>query len=98
MKRKTRVTALLLAALVALAVVFSCAVIVCESGHECSGADCEICLAVASCAGFLRFAGLAAVALAFVLAAFFRCAPVVRSRRASFRRQSPVILRVKLLN
>ena len=98
MTGKKRVFALLLAAAFAFAVFSSCLVTVVGADHDCSGADCEICLVVSACVNFLRGTLSCAAVFALALAVCFgavKTAGYVRIFRAG---RTPVILRVKLSN
>ncbi|MBR4765964.1 MAG: hypothetical protein IK085_04275 [Clostridia bacterium] len=98
MTKKSRAAALMLAVLFAFAVVFSCLVIVGESGHECSGADCEICFVIAACVSFLG--NLRSLTL-IVLFAFAVVCGMQNARAFCFVRRNgatPVTLKTRLLN
>ena len=98
MTKKNRVAALLLAALFAFAVVFSCLVIVGESGHDCSGADCEICFVITACVSFLGGLRSSALAVLFALTVIFGALRALSLRSSQKNGATPVTLRVKLLN
>ncbi len=98
MAKRTRVAAILLAVVLAFAVVSSCLVIVGEADHDCSGADCEICLVVNACANFLRGALSCAPALALAVIFASGTAGAVSFCRRLRVGATPVILRVKLSN
>lgn len=98
MTKKSRIAALMLAALLAFSLIFSCLVIVGEADHDCSGADCEICLVVSACVNFLRGAIPCALVLSFGLfSAFGKSAPLLL-RSVLRAGTTPVILKVKLSN
>lgn len=98
MTKKNRAAALVLAVLFAFAVVFSCLVIVGGSGHECSGADCEICFVITACVNFLGSLRSSALALLFTLAVIYGAFCALRVRSCSPNGQTPVTLKIKLLN
>lgn len=98
MAKRTNIAAILLAVLLAFSLIFSCLVIVGEADHDCSGADCEICLIVSACVNFLRGALPCALVLALGLfSAFGKAAPLLH-RTVLRAGVTPVILRVKLSN
>ena len=98
MTKKNRVIALILAALFAFAVVFSCLVIVGEYGHDCSGADCEICFVVAACVNFLGNLRSSALIVLFALAVICGVSGALPVCSCFRNGQTPVTLKIRLLN
>ena len=98
MKKSIRRMAVLFAALFVVAMVTSVLFIALEAEHDCIGEDCPVCLQIAVCHSILNLsAGAAGIVL---LAAFRRW---IASSKTLFlskgsKIQSPIRLKVKLLN
>lgn len=98
MAKNRRLAAMLFAALVLLAAAASLCFMACEADHDCIGETCPVCAVIALCRNTLKALGLgllyAAAAFACVrLAAALR--PVCRALTC---RETPITLKVKLLN
>lgn len=97
MVTKRRFAAAILAALVLVALTASLFIVVHAAHHDCSGDDCPVCAAAAVCRDTLKtlsgalavFAAVASVCFAVIL---------ITSYIASLRIETPVSLKVKLLN
>ncbi len=64
MKAVKKLFAVILIAVLSLSVIISSAYVISEADHNCSGADCEICLTVSLCRNILRGFSLAAFSFA----------------------------------
>ena len=98
MSAKRRVIALILALAVVLSVTASLVFIIHEAHHDCVGEDCRICSAIAVCCNVVKTLAAALILLVFLDAA--RSASSAFGVRQGFlhRTETPVILKVKLLN
>ena len=94
--KKAKRAAVVTAVVLLFAMLFSVLFIAHETEHECTGADCQVCVRLASCENSLKNisgAVTAAAALAAVCFVFIRvllCEPVLCAA------SSPVSLKVKL--
>ena len=96
--KKSRVIALILAAIFFLVIAFSLCVVAVEADHDCHGADCPICELIAVCENNLRGMSLILVFVSLMVAlALMRT--IIR-HTGVFRNKShtPVSLKVKLTN
>ena len=88
-----------LAAIIVAVVFFSLFFVIHEAHHECTGEDCRICARIEACINTVKsFAGLAAIALVL---SFFSGLLIISShppKRIFGKENSPVFLKVKLLN
>ncbi len=93
-----RLAAWLLAVLVLFAVAASLFVVAQEADHNCMGEDCAVCAVIALCRNTLQALFGVLIAAAALFACLRFTAPVLLPICASFYRETPVILKVKLLN
>lgn len=93
-----RKIAVLLAALLALALLFSALFIALETHHDCVGEDCVVCAQIRACEHFLRQLTLSAAQLALVCALLLPLVVALCPRAAAYRCPTPVTLKVKLSN
>lgn len=93
-----RLLALLLCAVLCVTVVFSYAFILLESDHDCTHDHCQVCIDLQACHGLLRILAYAGVAVSAAVAV--RALPLRACQRPSHlpRTNTPVSLKVKLLN
>ncbi len=98
MAKVRRLSAVLLAAFVLVAMMFSLFTIVHDSCHECTGDNCPVCAVIAMCRNTLKTLrdALTAAVLVFVCFCFAASVPLF-SHIAAYN-QTPVSLKVMLLN
>ena len=98
MTKQRRLAAVLLAVLVLFALTTSLLVMACEADHVCIGEDCPVCAVIALCRNTLK--ALCGILLA--AAAVFACVRFAAALLSAFRvlscRETPITLKVKLLN
>jgi len=98
MTKQRRLAAVILAVLVLVAVMTSLFVMLHAADHDCIGEDCPVCAAVASCRNTLKTLCGGLLAAAVFFACFRFAASVVPFVRVSFHNETPIALKVKLLN
>lgn len=98
MVTKRRFAAAILAALVIVAVTASLFVVVHEADHDCIGEGCPVCAVVAVCRNTLKTLSGALAAFAAAAASVCFAAILILALNASFRSETPISLKVKLLN
>ncbi len=98
MTNKRRIISFLMILLIVFVLVSSFWSILHETHHDCSGEDCPVCAMIAVCKNTLKsvFAALLLVFFAFALKSDGRCAGA--STVLCVRDETPVSLKVKLLN
>lgn len=96
MTKKTRVLTMLLAAVMALVMLFSAAYIAAESHHDCTGEDCAICHQIKACEELLKGIGLAAAAAAVMAAVSYTLCDAAASHDEAAHGVTLVSLKVKL--
>lgn len=98
MADKKRLAAVILAALVLFALMASLIVIIHEADHDCIGENCPVCAVIAACKNTLKKFGGIPGAAAFALACLCFTASVVALFSTVTYNETPVLLKVKLLN
>ena len=98
MTSQRRLAAGILAALVLLAVAASLFVITQEADHDCVGEDCPVCAVIASCRKTLKALCGILIAAALLFASSRLTAALLGVYRVEFFHETPILLRVKLLN
>ena len=98
MVTKRRFAAAALAALVIVAVVTSLFIVSHEADHDCIGEDCPVCAVIAACQSTLKT--LSAALAVFAAAAAWVCFAVIllTALKAVLHSETPVSLKVRLLN
>ena len=98
MAKKRRLAAFLFAALVLLAAAASLCVMACEADHDCIGETCPVCAVIALCRNTLKALGI----VLLYAAAAFGCIRLAAALQAVCRAlsdcETPITLKVKLLN
>lgn len=98
MRKRTRLAAILLTAVVFVVMVASLFVVAHETNHDCAGEGCGICAILTICRRALK-ALSDALAILAVIAALVSCAVfLTTARTATFHAETPISLKVKLLN
>ena len=98
MTNKKRVVAVILSALVLFALMTSLFVIMHEADHDCIGENCPVCAVIAVCQNTLKTLGGIVGAAALAFACFSFTASVIAFFRTISYNETPVSLKVKLLN
>lgn len=98
MVTKRRFAAAILAAFILVAVTASLFIVVHEADHDCIGEGCPICAVITLCQNTLKALGDALIAAALVFACFCFAASVMSFSRIATYNQTPISLKVKLLN
>ena len=98
MTKARRITNVVLAVLVFAAVTFSLFMIARGADHDCIGENCPVCAVIALCRNTLKYLGGALTAAAVLLACLRSAQYSVPSFRAGYSSQTPISLKVKLLN
>lgn len=98
MVKKRRFAAAILASLVLVAAAASLFIVVHEADHDCVGEGCPVCAAVAVCHNTLKALAGALIAVSLVFACFCFAASVLSFSRIATYNQTPISLKVKLLN
>ncbi len=98
MTAKRKITALILAAVILLAVAASLFIIIHEADHDCSGEDCPVCALIEACTDTIRSVSLLiAVAIIVSSAVLFAFSGIYLQKYFCIP-QTPVSLKIKLLN
>ena len=84
MTKKTRITALLLAAAILTVMLCSAFYLALEAGHDCIGDGCAICCQIAVCRNVLKKLSLSVCAAAFAVA-FTYCAGMFLPARTTHK-------------
>ena len=98
MKQNRRAAAAALALFLALSLLLSALFLLFEADHDCAGACCSVCSALALCRETLAGVALAATALLFPPAAALCARRAPSAVRRTAPGASPVLRKVKLLN
>ena len=98
MTNKKRVVAVILSALVLFALMTSLFVIMHEADHDCIGENCPVCAVIAVCQNTLKTLSGIVGAAAVVFACLLLTASVIASFRTISYNETPVSLKVRLLN
>ncbi len=98
MTKNLRLTARLLAAVLAVVLLSSAVYIAAEAGHDCSGEDCAVCCQISVCEHLLKSIGLAGAAAVFTAAVGYAPCRVVFSCAERPGAPTLVSLKVKLSN
>lgn len=98
MAKVLRLSAVLLAAFILVAIMFSLFMIIHEADHDCIGDNCPVCAVIVLCQNTLKALGDALIAAALVFACFCFSAPVLSFPRVVTYNHTPISLKVKLLN
>lgn len=97
MKTAKKITAAILIAVLSLAVIVSSAYIISEADHDCTGADCEICIRVALCENTVKGISLAVISFAAFRHLNFCIASAVIPAKSRVSFCNPVFLKDELL-
>ncbi len=98
MAKFKRVASVVFAGLFVFVMMFSLFVIASEADHDCSGADCPICEMIAVCRNILKTLSGAVVALAALFSAFCAVMRLVPLCKNGAGTETPISLKVKLLD
>ncbi len=98
MTNKKRFAAIALAALVLFVLMTSLFVIAHEADHDCTGENCPVCAFIAVCRNTLKTLGDALIAAAVVFGCLCLAWSAAAFSRTEIYNESPVSLKVKLLN
>lgn len=98
MVKARRITALVFAAVVLFSMMFSLFIIVSEADHDCAGDNCPVCDVIVLCQDTVKTLGSALGAAAAAAVFFFFAAFVLSNSRLTSFTETPVSLKVKLLN
>lgn len=98
MTKQRRLAAVILAAIFLLVMATSLFVVACEVDHDCCGEDCLICAILAVCQNTLRALSDALPLVAVIAAAVFCAASLIAVCKAALHVETPISLKVKLLN
>ena len=88
----------LLAAVLAVVMLFSAVYIAVEADHDCSGEDCAICHQIGVCENLLKSLGLAGAAAAVTAAFTYTMCRAILPRAKTIGTLTLVALKVKLSN
>ena len=97
-KKRNRIIALVLAAIVFFTFAFSVCVIATEAGHDCHGENCPICEIIAICENNIKGLSLILVFVSLMVALALLGAFIRETRKLRYQSQTPVSLKVKLTN
>ena len=98
MVKTRRITAMVFAAIVLLSMIFSLFIIVSEADHDCTGDSCPVCDVIVSCQDTLKALGASFGTSAIAYALLFFIAPFSSLSLILLFTETPVSLKVKLLN
>lgn len=98
MAKHRRLAAVILAVLVLVAVTTSLFILAHAVDHTCTGEDCPVCAVISLCRSTLKVLCGTLIAAALLFACLRFTAPILLPVRVSSNRETPVTLRVKLLN
>lgn len=98
MKRFRKIAVIIITALIALAMLSSAAFIAAEAGHDCTGEDCAVCCAISACVNLFKSLAVALSVPAGYACAFFGTGAVLKICGAFKASETPVTLKIKLLN
>ncbi|MCR5689091.1 MAG: hypothetical protein K6G71_02470 [Clostridiales bacterium] len=98
MVTKRRFAVAILAALILVAVTASLFVVLHEAGHECIGEGCPICAVVSVCRNVLKTLSVALAVFAAAAASGYFAVFFITVFNASLHKETPVSLKVKLLD
>lgn len=93
---KTRLFAVLVAAVLVCALLFSVLFLVVEAHHDCDGDDCAICALITVCEDLLQKLSLAALALITAVLVSRVIAVLIRSAVCLSQQATLITLKVKL--
>ena len=97
-KKRNRIIALVLAAIVFFTFAFSVCVIATEAGHDCHGENCPICEIIAICENNIKGLSLILVFVSLMVALALMRTFLRDTRAFLCQSQTPVSLKVKLTN
>ena len=98
MTNKKRLAGVILAALILFALMTSLLIIIHEADHDCTGENCPVCAVISVCQNTLKTLGGIPGAAALAFACFCFTASVIAFSRIISYKETPVSLKVKLLN
>ncbi|MBQ7604824.1 MAG: hypothetical protein IJU75_07685 [Clostridia bacterium] len=98
MTTKRRFAAAILAALILAAVTASLFIVAHESHHNCVGENCRVCSVIAVCQNTLKTISGGLAAFAATAASVCFAVILVTAYNASLRGETPISLKVKLLD
>lgn len=98
MAKKRRLAAIMLAALLLVAVTASLFVVAYEADHDCIGEGCSVCAVIALCRNTLKTLCGVLLTAAVAFACFRFAASLLSAYCVSSYRETPITLKVKLLN
>ena len=99
MSKALKIVAPVLAAVIVTVVFFSLFFVIHEAHHDCTGEGCRICARIEACINTVKsFAKLAAIALVLLLFSGLFIISSHPPKRIFGKENSPVFLKVKLLN
>ncbi len=98
MVTKRRFAAAILAALILVAATASLFIVVHEADHDCIGEGCPICAVVTVCQNTLKTLSVALAVFAAIAASVCFTVIFITVFNASFHNETPVSLKVKLLD
>ena len=98
MAKHRRLAAVLLAALLLVAVAASLFLMAQEADHDCIGDGCPVCAVLALCRNTLKTLCGVLLAAAVAFACFRVAARILSDLRVLSDRETPITLKVKLLN
>ena len=98
MVTKRRFAAAILAALILVAVTASLFIVVHEADHDCIGEGCPVCAVVAVCRNTLKTLSGALAVFAAIAASVCFAVILITGFNASLHNETPISLKVKLLN
>lgn len=98
MKINKRILAVILAVLLLIAMVSSTLYLAAEAGHDCAGEDCPVCTRMEACLNTFKVLSWGLTLLAVCLTLAHIGSRLAASTTDPARPNTPVLLKVKLLN
>ena len=98
MKAKRRILALILATVILMTVAASLFIIIHEADHDCCGKGCPVCALIEACTDTIRGVSLLIAALLVVTSAVLISVSGINLLKFFCKSQTPVSLKIKLLN
>ena len=98
MANKRRFASIIIAAFIVVAVLTSLFVVAHEADHDCIGEDCPVCAVIAACQTILKTLRDALVVAAAALVCFVVAASIEKFISIRSSENTPISLKVKLLN
>ncbi len=92
------ITALIMAAMMLVVMLFSSFFIAAHADHDCTGEDCPICACIQQCENTLRGIGSGITALPAVIISVLISLLIMSFGVSSFQRDTPVSAKVRLNN